>query len=161
MDETQQTQHDSAPGGAPGAVQRNRVLAERWVRDIIGRGNLAAIDELVAPAFRFHNASTPDLGHGPEAVRRLMAPYWAAFPDLRGEIHDVIATEDKAVIRASAHGTHSGPLMGIPATGRRIEYGVIAILQIADGQIAAHWDEADIAGLVQQIGALPAPAERG
>jgi len=48
--------------------------------------------------------------------------------------------------------------MGVPATGANIEVDAITILRIADRQIAEEWTVWDALGLLQLVGAVPAPA---
>jgi predicted ester cyclase len=48
--------------------------------------------------------------------------------------------------------------MGVEATGKPIEVDAISIFRIADGQIAEEWTVWDALGLLQQVGAVPAPA---
>jgi predicted ester cyclase len=85
--------------------------------------------------------------------------YRAAFPDLRMEAEDVLASADKVVARVHATGTHQGEFMGIPATGKSVDVQVIDIMRFgADGLVHEHWGLFDALGMMQQLGAIPAPA---
>jgi predicted ester cyclase len=44
--------------------------------------------------------------------------------------------------------------MGVVATGRRVEAMGIDIVRVADGEIAEHWGEYDVIGLLRQIGVI-------
>lgn len=70
---------------------------------------------------------------------------------------DLIAEGDQVVLRCTMVGTHAGPLMGVPATGRNVQIPAIVIYRIADGKIVQFWAQADVLLLLQQIGAVPAP----
>ena len=59
------------------------------------------------------------------------------------------------VTRKAFHGTHLGPLMGIPPTGKRVTIGVIDIVRVVEGKIVEHWCVVDQMGLMQQLGVLP------
>ena len=72
-------------------------------------------------------------------------------------IEDEIAEGDKITIRFTAHGTHQGELMGIPATGKEINVGGISMMCIASGKIMERWEEFDMMGMMQQLGVVPAP----
>ena len=48
--------------------------------------------------------------------------------------------------------------MGLPPTGRPIAVQAISVFRIADGRIAEEWTVWDALGLLQQVGAVPAPA---
>jgi steroid delta-isomerase-like uncharacterized protein len=94
-------------------------------------------------------------------IRRSISDYIGAFPDLQAEIGKLGIDGDVAYVEWQGTGTHTGPFMGIPPTGRLVEMHGCTVLKVgADGLIeteTAYWD---VAGLLQQIGLLPeAPAE--
>ena len=62
---------------------------------------------------------------------------------------------DKLVARWSAHGTHTGELMGIPPTGKKVSIGGIAIDHFENGQSVELWEIFDQLGLMQQLGVIP------
>jgi len=78
---------------------------------------------------------------------------------LRVTVEDMIAEGDKVVARYVAHGTPQGDFMGIPATGKAFTMTAIDILRFEDGKIAEHWIESDQLGMLQQLGAIPAPGQ--
>ena len=85
----------------------------------------------------------------------LFGMLFAAFPDLRAEIHDQLEDGDKVVTRKTFHGTHAGEFMGMPPTGRSVAWDVIDIVRVRDGQLAEHWNVVDALALMQQVGAVP------
>ena len=92
---------------------------------------------------------------GPRAIERFLKPYLRAFPDLRIVFEDAIADRDRVVTRWRMEGTHQGPLMGIPASGKSISIEGIRIDRIENGRIAESWMQMDSLGLLEQIGVLP------
>lgn len=80
-----------------------------------------------------------------------------AFPKYAINPEDVIAEADKVVVRGTVRATHKGDLMGIPPTGVEVTVPLIIIYRIADGKIAQHWMNADMLGLMQQLGVIPTP----
>ena len=62
-----------------------------------------------------------------------------AFSNLKVVIHDQIAEGDKVTTRKTISGTHSGTLLGIPATGRDLTITVIDIVRVEGGRYAEHW----------------------
>jgi steroid delta-isomerase-like uncharacterized protein len=74
-----------------------------------------------------------------------------AFPDLQAHIEDIVAAEDKVAVRLRFRGTHRGEFLGIPATGRTIEYVSHEFYRIADGLIAEEWICSDTATLLRQL----------
>jgi steroid delta-isomerase-like uncharacterized protein len=83
----------------------------------------------------------------------------SAFPDLQVTIHDQIAEGDTVVTRKTYHGTQLGAFMGLPPSGKQMTVEVIDIFRIADMKITEHWVVGDELGMLQQLGALPAPGQ--
>jgi predicted ester cyclase len=110
------------------------------------------VDGFVARDYRNHNTFVDD---GREANRRLWAGFFAALPDLTATMEDLVVARDRVVGRFAYRGTHSGELMGLPATGRKVEMRSIDIWRVADDMFVEHWDELNTLELFQQIGALP------
>src|SRR6185436_19771837 len=129
----------------------------RWFAET-DSGNSAIVDELCAPDYVDHSPPLPGMGSGSEAVRRANAALGAAFPDTVHVIEDQIAEGDKVVTRLRGRATFTGEILGIPPNGKVIEITGISIHRIRDGKLVEHWANADQLGLMQQAGALPAPA---
>jgi steroid delta-isomerase-like uncharacterized protein len=134
----------------------NEALAQRFHMDIFQAGNLAVADEILAPDFAMHSPGAPsELTYGPEGIKRFATAMRTAFPDLQTTHEDTIAQGDKVVIRWTLSGTHTGPWLGIPPTGRSFGVSGIDIFRILDGKLAELWQEADTLGFLQQLGVIP------
>jgi predicted ester cyclase len=105
----------------------------------------------VAPDYRNHNAFVPD---GREANRQFWTGFFHALPDLTVTMEDLVISGDRVVGRFVYRGTHAGELMGIGATGRKVEMRSIDIWRVKDGMFVEHWDELNTLQLLQQLGAL-------
>jgi predicted ester cyclase len=92
-----------------------------------------------------------------QALKDHIDMFEAAFPLYELIAEDIIAEGDEVAIRATFRGAHEGEFAGIPATGNEVEIPVFLIYRIEDGLIVEHWMQADVMGLMQQLGALPAP----
>lgn len=79
----------------------------------------------------------------------------AAFEHLDVTLNDLVAEGDLVAVRFTARGVHQGAFMGLPATGKSITMTGIEIFRIEDGRIAELWGEADLLGLMQQLGIVP------
>ena len=69
------------------------------------------IDELLAPDYVNHSPGTPDQPTGPEGVKAVVSMFRSGIPDLRVNILDVIAEDDKVATRYTVEGTHEGDLL--------------------------------------------------
>src|ERR687894_2557249 len=132
----------------------NKTVAVRFNEDVWGRGDEAALEELLAPDFVEHD---PLSGQSPdrEGHRQILAAFRSAFPDLHVTTEDVVAEGDKVVSRWTARGTHQGDLMGVAPTGNRVEVMGVTISRIEGGKIVEEWDIYDALGMMEAIGAFP------
>ena len=130
----------------------------RRLYELISAGDIDGFGDHVADGFVEHE-EIPGFEPNKAGVKRMFHMYLAAFPDLRMETEDVLASGEKVVARVRATGTHQGEFMGMPATGRSVDVQVIDIMRFGeDGLVHEHWGLFDALGMMQQLGAIPAPA---
>jgi steroid delta-isomerase-like uncharacterized protein len=110
------------------------------------------VDRFVAEDYRNHNAFVAD---GREANRQFWAAFFTGLPDLSATMEDLVMSGDRVVGRFVYRGTHTGELMGIPASGNPVEMRSIDIWRAEDGMFVEHWDELNLLEMFQQMGALP------
>jgi predicted ester cyclase len=103
----------------------------------------------------------PNMPRGREGSRQFIGMFLTAFPDLHAHVEDIMAEGDKVVTRTNYHGTQTGPLMGIPATGKSISSHGIDITRLSNGKSVEHWGELDMLGILQQLGVVPTPGQGG
>ena len=151
------TEHDTDQTAAE-ALARSRQAAEneRLVRRYFGavwnENDLDVFDtDLVAPGDVLHHRSAAD--YDVDELRAAWANWYEAFPDLANDVEDLLATHDRVVVRYRFTGTHRGPAMGVPATGRRVETAGIVIFALAGGQLVERWARDDDQGLLGQLDA--------
>jgi steroid delta-isomerase-like uncharacterized protein len=118
------------------------------------KGDLQAADALLVPEFSLHTP-LPTRGPGIEAMNNVITTCRAAFHDLHLTIDDMMADGDRVACRFTARGVHNGEFMGLPPTGKRIEMTGIEIFRLRDGRIAELWGEANLMGLMRELGILP------
>jgi predicted ester cyclase len=110
-----------------------------------------ALEEVLAPELRIQIGATH---FDREQTEVLIRTFYASFPDLTHTPEEVLSVGDKVVLRTTNRATHVGvDFQGIAPTGRRIAFSQIAIYRIVDGKISNIWEEADLLGLMQQLGA--------
>jgi steroid delta-isomerase-like uncharacterized protein len=143
------------PASAADPILTNEKLGRRYFEEVWNRGNVAALDELLAPNYVNHTPSTPNPPPGPDGLKPIVLAMRRAFPDLHYEIKDVIATENSVVIRVVMTGTHRGDLFGLAPTRRRVEVDQINIEHIRDGRIVEHWRVTDELKLMRQLNSAP------
>ena len=125
--------------------------------ELINAGDIDGFGEFLADDFVEHE-ETPGLAPTKEGVLEFFRMYRAAFPDLRVDPEDVIASGDKVVVRVRATGTNTGDFMGMPATGKSMDIQLIDIVRFdEDGLGHEHWGVADVMKMMQQLGVVPTP----
>ena len=130
----------------------NAVVVRRFIAEFVNDKNDAALDAYVSDNFVCHvvgNLAGQAVGH--DAWRRRAATLRTAFPDLRITIDDLIAAEDKVVIRYHADATHRGTIFDVEATNLPMTYTAIMILRFEGSKIAEEWAEGSIIQAVQQL----------
>ena len=130
------------------------------IRDVITRAwngqDFDAMDAVYAPDYLHHDpALPPEAQRGLDNYKQGVRMFYTAFPDLRGEIEELIGEGDKVVVRLRWRGTQQGELMGIPPSGKRVDFGMIEIYRFAEGKIAEGWANFDTLGMLQQLGVVP------
>jgi steroid delta-isomerase-like uncharacterized protein len=123
---------------------------ERW-----NAGDLDGYLDLYDDAIRLH-------GYSPEPmdkteVRAFYETIFTAFDSPALEFHEVLWDGDRCAIRFTMSGEHRGAFMGVPATGDAITLPGITILHFAGDRVTERFSQADMLGLLVQIGAVPAP----
>ena len=140
-------------------TQQNTVTVRSLIEEAFNKGNLSAIDELIADEYVNHAGSTDVTGR--EGMKSFVTAYRGAFPDYHCVIEDQVAEGDKVVTRWTIRGTQDGELMGIPPTGKRVSVPGVVIDRLADGRLVETWLQADMLGMLQQLGVIPERAEAG
>ena len=124
-----------------------RKLIDAW-----NDGDINALMTFWSPTM-VHHGRTGTVSAGDTAAE--MRRFLEAFPDLRMELHSMVAEGDLVATRMTMHATHTGPYMGLPPTGRTVSCALMGQLLIIDGAVIDHWGVADALAVLVQIGMLP------
>jgi steroid delta-isomerase-like uncharacterized protein len=134
----------------------DHTVSIRHLYDLINAGDIDGFSRKLADDFVEHDEA-PGFPPTKAGVVQYFQMLLAAFPDLRMNVEDVIASGDKAVARVRVYGTHKGEFMGMPATGKSASVNLIDITRFGDDGLAReHWGVVDQLALMQQLGAIPA-----
>ncbi len=136
--------------------EQNKALIHRLNEELWNDGNMAALDQIFAADF-VDRTAFPGSAPGREGLKQLVTMFGAAFSNTSSTIDDLVAEGNKVAWRWTFRGTHTGPFMGIPATGNTITFTGITIDRIAGGAIVERWNQADMSGLMQQLSTTPTP----
>jgi steroid delta-isomerase-like uncharacterized protein len=136
------------------STEENKTIVRRFFEEGPSRGNMSAANELLASNFDLHTPlpSAP----GIQGINDVITTCRAAFEHLNVTVEDMVAEGNKVTARFTARGIHKGQFMGLPPTGKPITMTGIEIFRIDNGKIAELWGEANLLGLMQQLGIVPA-----
>lgn len=125
-------------------------VARRWLTLWQG-APLNDVDLVLAPDYVDHAPA----GRSPDraGVRAGLAALYAAFPDFHGVEEQMVAGSPPDLVAVTWHatGTHRGPFMGFPPTGRVVTFRGVEMIRVRDGLVVERWGEWDGEGLAAQL----------
>lgn len=140
------------------SAEQNKAKIRYYFEEVWNKGNLDAVDEVVAANLVDHNVP-PGLPPGSEGYKVFVGLFRTAFPDMNITVEDLLADGDKVIARFTSRGTHQGDLMGIPPTGKSITVTGISIDRFEGEKYVESWMEFDQLSMMQQLGVIPAAGE--
>lgn len=127
------------------SAEENKAIVRRFYQ-LFDQGDLDGIEALLDPNFIER-----------DAFIQQATMFAAAFTDSKFVLEDMVVENDKVCVRGNWSATHSAELNGIPATGKHITMGFMVINQFSNGKIVERWEQADMLGMMQQLGVIPSP----
>ena len=139
------------------AVEQRIEVARDYVRVVFNGHQPDRARDYCTDDVVWHGNSLGEVS-GLENLTALLTAFLGALPDLVAEEQDVIASGDLVVVRLIVSATQQGDLLGIPATGRRVQWNAIDIYRVTDhGKISEEWAADDMAAFASQLGAISLP----
>ena len=134
--------------------EENKAVMRRLVEQIWNRRELEAADELFPREAIVYESGVALPGVGSAVIKDAMRATWAAFPDISTTVDDMIAADDKVVVRWSAVGTQQGVMQGIAPTNRKVRQNGIVIYRLAAGKIVEEWMNTNLLDILKQLGVV-------
>ena len=135
------------------SLSENKDIVRRFIDDVFVHGRMEAVDKLVAHDFTPH--SWPGVAPGPDALKHAMTRVFAGLSDVRMDIDDLVAEDDRVAVRLTASATHTGDFMGMHASGKSYRISETHFFRVVNGKIREHWRDADMLGMMKQLDVLP------
>jgi steroid delta-isomerase-like uncharacterized protein len=132
----------------------NTAVIERMFDELVNQGRLELVDELFDPGF---TSQTSQETLDRDGFREFVRAWREAFPDVHCQVGDLVAEGDRVAWSVRATGTHRGDFMGIPATGRRVDFESLNIAEFRDGRGYRHKVIMDLPTLLAQLGVQTTP----
>ena len=140
------------------AVEQNKALVLQLYEEL-GKGNIEKGFEVCAPDYRLYFPSNTGTPLTKEQNLEIALQTFQAFPDTVYEIKDIVAVDDKVIVRGVDIATHTQEFQGFPPTGKKLEVSWLIIFRFEEGKIVEAWEEFDSLGWTQQLGMELKPKE--
>jgi len=139
------------------SVEQRVAVAREFVSVVFNGHHPERAGEYVTTDVVWHGGSLGTVS-GVENMTALLTGFLGALPDLRAQEQAVIASDDLVAMRLVVTATQKGDLLGIPATGRSVQWDAVDIYRVTDeGKISEEWAADDLATFASQLGAVVLP----
>ncbi len=121
----------------PAAIDANKANIHRFVDEALNRGILDVVDET--------------RGEFAEQSKARIRAWRRAFPDFHTTIENLIAEDDWVAFQLRHQGTHEGEFLGVPATGKRVDFRSMVFNRYTNGVVVENWGLHDHARALEQL----------
>ena len=139
-------------------LEQNKALVLKWCEEQ-DKGNSDVFLDLFAPDFLYYDPSNSPNPKSKEETYEYLIEGSKLFKEVNHKIEEIIAVDDKVIVRAIFNSTLEGEFQGIPVTGKEVEFSEIVIFKIRDGKVIEAREETDKLGWFQQLGFELKPKE--
>ena len=143
----------------PSRQEMQQLVEEMYAVTLNGK-DVEASDRFWTPDMIWHGPGGLGVLHGIEDFKnKLLRPFFKAFPDYHATNEVYVFDEPEGLVTAWGDftGTHSDVWAGVEATGKSVHGGFMDIWRVRDGKVTENWVLVDVAGIMEQVGALELP----
>ena len=141
----------TASWGGAGGVRANERVVEAFLQDVINEHHGDHAASYLNPGMQW-SGGTVGTVTGSANVAGLFAGVVAAFPDAHITIDDIFGQGDQVVVRVVVSGTQQGAILGIPASGRHVQWDGVDIYRLSHGKISNIWAGDDWTAILNDTG---------
>jgi len=113
--------------------EENKAALRRFAEEYLNNRNEAVLYELMDHECVLHGAYMKDVGS--DSYKRVTDYLFKIFPDFHYTIEEMVAEGDMVVVRAREGGTHAAEYLGIPPTGKHVEWMAISMVRFRNGKM--------------------------
>ncbi|MHA4808076.1 ester cyclase [Flavitalea flava] len=132
-------------------TDQNKAIVIRFNKEVLEQGNRQTFDELIADEVINHEAP-PGTSKGPDGMIHFL---WdilrTGFPDIKVEILEQVAEKDLVTTRKRFTATHTGEIMGIPPSHKKVSIKVIDMIRLQNGKFIEHWGISNLQEVLAQL----------
>ena len=134
---------------------KNKASMQKFADEVINKHNPAMVDSLCTSDFVEHTPDPMQKDKGREGLKKSMAEFIAAYPDISVKTNFMVADSNTVVSHFTMTGTNTGSMMGMPATGKKMTVDGVDIVKFKDGKGIEHWGYMEEMKWMQQMGMMP------
>ena len=138
------------------SVKANERVVEAFLQDVVNEHNSGDAASFLTPDMQWYGGTAGTVS-GSANVAGLFAGVAAAFPDAHVTIDDIFGQGDQVVVRVVVSGTQEGPILGIPASGRHVQWDGVDLYRLSHGKISNIWAGDDWTAILNDTGTYKAP----
>jgi predicted ester cyclase len=133
----------------------NKALHRHFYEEVVNKGNPGIIDEIFTPDWVGHTPGRPDTTR--DGLKAAFQNFGTSFSGSHASIEHQIADGDLVATHITMTGTNTGPMMGMPPTGKSVKYDGVEVVRVLNDKIVEFWGLLDMLTMMQQLGLAPAP----
>ena len=141
------------------STEENKAVARKFY-ELFETGDLKMAEEVVAEDY-VNLRAIPGQTSGLAGLKEVIKSFRAGVPDIKFTIEEQVAEGDKVASRYSAKCTHQGDFLGVPGTGKPLNFTGLVIHRLVDGKIKEAWLEFDMLTVLHQMGTISTPGGNG
>jgi steroid delta-isomerase-like uncharacterized protein len=139
-----------------GSVRANERVVEAFLQDVINEHHGDHAANYLNRGMQWSGGTVGTVTGGAN-VAGLFASVVAAFPDAHITIDDIFGQADQVVVRVVVSGTQKGAILGIPASGRHVQWDGVDVYRLSHGKISNIWAGDDWTAILNDTGTYKAP----
>jgi len=141
-------------GSMNDVAAQNKTDMMVFYEQLMNKHNLGIIDSMVSPDY---TSDQVEPGYPPtrEGYKKIMSEFFSAFPDLNEKVNFMVADSNAVMVQYTLMGTNTAPMMGMPATGKKINIGGVDIVRIKNHKVVKQWDYDEEMKMMTQMGMMP------
>ena len=150
--------HTTRPAKAsPGVgVAANEREVRAFLRDVIDEHHGDHAGRYLTRDMQWHGGTVGTV-KGRKDVAGLFADVVASLPNAHASIKDIFGQGDQVVVRVVVSGTQQGAILGIPASGRHVQWDGVDVYRLSHGKISNIWAGDDWTAILNDTGTYKAP----
>lgn len=128
----------------------------KWMKHVLAenRRDLERLIDTLAEDAVYEIVPLKKFWRGKQEIRQFYHTLWTAMPDVKLDLRSRVADENYVVEESRVYGTHTGPLFGIPPSGRYIEFDLVIYFPFRDGEIMGERIYLDVNSITGQVEAV-------